>query len=584
MSSSLPLVTHSLFKPKTERQKKPDLKLRIGQAFMSLVKGESLRDKWLTESCVLGMIKQRYPFRDASDFDLSDLAKAIFKVNGSIDNHGVTNTTGQFRLLKRLQVDGESSSMTRVNFYYISKEGTPYIGGIPKSHDRAAWKKFYDKAHAAGEERLTRSRARAKKARHWDDIDTFLLDFHSLENFDSRLKEATQKNNDVSVYSVPTYWASTEAKNLFCSKPGETVEDELDQKVELLDQVLNTPGGYKLILPGKGDPDNHYTPHEQMTLVHKAMHMRVAYKFALEWMDKGWTWGECCERAVERIKELGLRMGSLDSLQKWHRQYRKEYTLPHSNPFVATGIRRQPKLFEMFPQSAQRILSYGIANIDKFSIELIRTFLNSKLIPSLMEEYNEDNSDDEKVELGDFLEHELKLSRNGVSIPTVCRYLSMLGHHFSGRKKTYYVDGHERVDVVEARNKFCRWYLKMEVRCYRWVQLTRAQVDSLVEAGDLLFASGYQYDVDGTEMFEFHVDESKKLQDFVGESTKKRGGNLSVRKPPDQDPILMSGQDEAVYHQNAMGRRQWVLSDGRRHLLPKTDGDGKMASVFVSRD
>ncbi len=71
------------------------------------------------------MIKQRYPFRDASDFDLSDLAKAIFKVNGSIDNHGVTNTTGQFRLLKRLQVDGESSSMTRVNFYYISKEGTP---------------------------------------------------------------------------------------------------------------------------------------------------------------------------------------------------------------------------------------------------------------------------------------------------------------------------------------------------------------------------------------------------------------------------------------------------------------------------
>jgi hypothetical protein len=194
MSSSLPLVTHSLFKPKTERQKKPDLKLRIGQAFMSLVKGESLRDKWLTESCVLGMIKQRYPFRDASDFDLSDLAKAIFKVNGSIDNHGVTNTTGQFRLLKRLQVDGESSSMTRVNFYYISKEGTPYIGGIPKSHDRAAWKKFYDKAHAAGEERLTRSRARAKKARHWDDIDTFLLDFHSLENFDSRLKEATLKN------------------------------------------------------------------------------------------------------------------------------------------------------------------------------------------------------------------------------------------------------------------------------------------------------------------------------------------------------------------------------------------------------
>jgi hypothetical protein len=35
-------------------------------------------------------------------------------------------------------------------------------------------------------------------------------------------------------------------------------------------------------------------------------------------------------------------------------------------------------------------------------------------------------------------------------------------------------------------------------------------VESIVKAGDLLFASGYKYEVDGTEMFEFHVDESKK--------------------------------------------------------------------------
>jgi hypothetical protein len=80
-------------------------------------------------------------------------------------------------------------------------------------------------------------------------------------------------------------------------------------------------------------------------------------------------------------------------------------------------------------------------------------------------------------------------------------YLSRLGHHFSARKKTetFYVDGHERVEsmlFVEARNNFCRWYLKMEVCCCRWVQLTlkREQVDCLVEAIDLppsLFASGF---------------------------------------------------------------------------------------------
>jgi hypothetical protein len=74
-------------------------------------------------------------------------------------------------------------------------------------------------------------------------------------------------------------------------------------------------------------------------------------------------------------------------------------------------------------------------------------------------------------------------------------------------------------------------------------------VESIVKAGDLLFASGYKYEVDGTEMFEFHVDESKKLQDFVGAATKERGGNLSVRKPLDQDPVCMTGQDEAVYQE-----------------------------------
>jgi hypothetical protein len=50
--------------------------------------------------------------------------------------------------------------------------------------------------------------------------------------------------------------------------------------------------------------------------------------------------------------------------------------------------------------------------------------------------------------------------------------------------------------------------------------------------------------------------------------------------------LVRIDQDEAVYHQFAIGigRKQWVLSDGRRQLLPKTEGDGKMASVFASRD
>jgi hypothetical protein len=40
----------------TDRKTKQDVKLRVGQAFMKVVKCESLRDKWLTASCLLRMI------------------------------------------------------------------------------------------------------------------------------------------------------------------------------------------------------------------------------------------------------------------------------------------------------------------------------------------------------------------------------------------------------------------------------------------------------------------------------------------------------------------------------------------------
>jgi hypothetical protein len=256
----------------------------------------------------------RYAFRDASDFTPAMLTRAINKVNLSIDTHDATNKTGQFRLKKTLEVDGKS---TRVIFCYTTEEGKPYAGDIPSSNDTAAWKKLYDRSQAAGEERFTRSRARATKARAWDEIDSALQEYHSLENFQKRLNEDTPGKK--SVYDFPTYWKSTEAKKSFCPKPDETVEDALDRKIEALDNVMNEPGGYKLILPGDGDPDDHYKDHEKMTLIQKAMYLRAVYRVALEGMDTGWTWAECCEEAAFSLASIGFSMGSTHSLQLWNR-------------------------------------------------------------------------------------------------------------------------------------------------------------------------------------------------------------------------------------------------------------------------
>jgi hypothetical protein len=57
------------------------------------------------------------------------------------------------------------------------------------------------------------------------------------------------------------YWESTEAKRLFFSaqdldKLEEPVLDALDKRIELSDDAINSTGGYKMLLTGKGDTDN----------------------------------------------------------------------------------------------------------------------------------------------------------------------------------------------------------------------------------------------------------------------------------------------------------------------------------------
>ena len=47
-------------------------------------------------------------------------------------------------------------------------------------------------------------------------------------------------------------------------------------------------------------------------------------------------------------------------------------------------------------------------------------------------------------------------------------------------KCTYYTDGHERHDVVEDRNnRFLHEYFNHEIRCHRWVQLSRKEAKEL---------------------------------------------------------------------------------------------------------
>jgi hypothetical protein len=47
---------------------------------------------------------------------------------------------------------------------------------------------------------------------------------------------------------------------------------------------------------------------------------------------------------------------------------------------------------------------------------------------------------------------------------------------------------------------------------------------------------------------------------------------------------MIVGQDESVFAQYLLGSKTWIGPKGQRPLLPKSEGDGYMLSVFVSRE
>jgi hypothetical protein len=182
-----------------------------------------------------------------------------------------------------------------------------------------------------------------------------------------------------------------------------------------------------------------------------------------------------------------------------------------------------------------------------------------------------------------------------ISLTTTWRWLRRLGFHYDNRKKSFFVDGHERPDVVFRRNEFCSKYLSnLEPRTHRWIQVTKETVEKWKSENKISeddAGRGYTYyqdqhsGVPGDEMVEFHVDDYDML-DCIAEEMGfgMFGGNLSVRKPPDVKPIMIFGQDESVFNQFLLKSRQWVGPQGQRPLLPKTDGLSLMLSAFQSRE
>ena len=63
---------------------------------------------------------------------------------------------------------------------------------------------------------------------------------------------------------------------------------------------------------------------------------------------------------------------------------------------------------------------------------------------------------------------------------TVYRWMRALGMNYCSRKKNFYVNGHERADVIKYRKEYIVQYFKDELRMFRWMQLPLDEFYELV--------------------------------------------------------------------------------------------------------
>lgn len=393
----------------------------------------------------------------------------------------------------------------------------------------------------------------------------------------------TNSSRQEQLSSLPSYWNSRDASNLFgvhLHSPLDDVQDKLKLRVELLESVNRTANGWRNAVEGR-DPDNLCSPSEIFAVRGRSMMLCLAYQLAILNMNT-WTWMECCNEACLRLNPLGIQQATNKrTICDWNKIFRRNNTFPHPNHAVRCGKQPLPLLFEKYPVAMDEIIQFGVKNLTTLSLESVHGFCHDILIPKLFEQWQSENRDQDRLTKDMFLaEHRLST----LSIPTCWRWLHRLGFTYNTKQKGYYVDGHERSDVIASRKVFCETYLTdIEPKCLRWIHVSQHELETTHSVLNPEF--GYRFvDADGKSQIEFHVDyctscdsEDKAL--LVGKNPM-----ISIRAPLGSTPIEIFGQDESVFSQFIFPTKSWIGPNQERGLFPKSLGEGLMISAFVSRD
>ena len=266
----------------------------------------------------------------------------------------------------------------------------------------------------------------------------------------------------------------------------ETAKDALEQRIQLLQSANESEDGWRNVILGR-DADNYCTKLEILQIRQRSTFLCCANQLALSHMSEV-TWHDYCKQACHLLNGLGFKQATFfKTIANRNKVFRKIECFPHPNPNLQCGKRPLPKLLELYPDAKDQIASFGVKNVGTLTIESVHDFIITSILPRLTstwqkEEFNDSagfsistatnttcSKHDDESTINFLNAHGLEL----MSLTTTWRWMRLLGFNNDTKKKGFYVDGHERDDVVAARSIFCRRYLiDYEPYCMRWVQLS----------------------------------------------------------------------------------------------------------------
>ena len=460
--------------------------------------GPRLSDCWLPASTWVEALQELNLIDASIAIDVRKFNTAMSKsplFGEKMSRFDGSNTTGVFRV-----------TFQNKFFYYFTQESNQVRYPVPLN---GAWK---DKVMAAASNVLVIPSTRARPA--LTRVDIQVADTNTAvttRTEDGTPSPQKRPRIEMSEFCAMSYWPdSPEARQVFQPRnlirsrraytttlsPGvtetetesdesfmslhESAQEAVERRIELLKSVNESEEGWRNVIVVGRDADDYCTKREIFEIRQRSTFLSCAYQIALEHMNQK-TWHQCCKEACKLLNSLGMMQATyFITVANWNKVFRQFDSFPHPNPYVQCGKRPLPPLLEIFPEAKEQIVSFGIQNLATLTIESVHDLIVSKIIPELATTWKkeveaahpnnsaatistsadsecsneavplvpDDNDTDREAEVITLF---LKAHRlETVCLSTTWRWMKRLGYKHSDKRKSFYVDGHERDDVMKS--------------------------------------------------------------------------------------------------------------------------------------